>query len=124
MTEADRVHSTPPLNTSAISRRAALTGLAVLPVVAPGAAATEPDPIYSVIERHRGLSAQFSAAADVSAKLQEGPEFEAADEITATRNQALIDHAATLIRSEPTTMAGIIAGDLRRHLGGMADAHR
>jgi hypothetical protein len=92
-----------------LSRRKALAGLAVLPVALPAAAAAEPDPIFAVIERHRQLSELFTAAVDVSSRLEGGPEFEAADAISAERNQALMGHADALIRSIPTTMAGVIA---------------
>jgi hypothetical protein len=48
-------------------------------------------------------------AVSISAKLEDGPEFDAADEISAGRSDALVEHAAALIRSEPTTMAGTTA---------------
>ena len=83
MIQADRVHSTPPTNTSSLSdaqqglsRRNMLAGLAaVLPATAiaiPMAATAEPDPIYAEIERHRGLSAHCIAAYDVSAARRAG----------------------------------------------------
>ncbi|WP_354124585.1 hypothetical protein [Bradyrhizobium sp. LA6.10] len=65
------------------------------------------DPIFNVIERHRELSARYDAATSVSAKLSEGPEFDAADAVSGERSQALHRHAAVLIRSEPTTIAGV-----------------
>ncbi|WFT95080.1 hypothetical protein QA633_43705 [Bradyrhizobium barranii] len=92
-----------------LSRRAALAGLAVLPVALPCAAAVGSDPIFVVIAYHRGLSAQYDAATSVSAKLSEGPEFDAADAVSGERSQALHGHAAVLIRSEPTTIAGVNA---------------
>lgn len=52
MIQADRVHSTPPTNTS-LSRRNMLGALTVLPVALPAAAA-EPDPIFAAIESHKG----------------------------------------------------------------------
>jgi hypothetical protein len=91
------------------SRRAALAGLAALPVVLPVAATAGPDPIFTVIERHRELSTHCDEAVSISAKLMDGPEFDAADEISAERRDALVEYAAVVIRSEPTTMAGIAA---------------
>lgn len=67
------------------------------------------DPILSVIERHRELYAHLDAATAVSAKLLEGPEFDAADEISRDRRLALAEFSNVLIRSKPTTIAGVIA---------------
>ena len=74
-----------------------------------GAAERVPDSIYAAIERHRELSADYTAAVDISSKLEEGPEFEAADEISGDRCRDLLDHADALSRLEPTTLAGVIA---------------
>ena len=125
MTQADRVHSTPPTNTSALpvdaTRRGflaqaavAAAGGAALGLALPlpgsaGAAERVPDSIYAAIERHRELSADYTAAVDISSKLEEGPEFEAADEISGDRCRDLLDHADALSRLEPTTLAGVIA---------------
>ncbi|MEY9404334.1 hypothetical protein ABIF66_004168 [Bradyrhizobium japonicum] len=68
------------------------------------AAATDRDPIFVVIERHRDLSAHYDAAASVSAKLEDVADFFAADEISGQRNLALTEHANVLIRSKPTTI--------------------
>ncbi|WP_245509223.1 hypothetical protein [Bradyrhizobium zhanjiangense] len=92
-----------------LSRRAAVAGLAVLPAGLAGVAGTEPDPIFDVIARNREFSAQHDAAVSISAKLAEGPEFDAADEISGERQLALAEHANTLIHSKPTTIAGVIA---------------
>ncbi|KRR22625.1 hypothetical protein CQ14_30935 [Bradyrhizobium lablabi] len=86
----------------------ALAGLATVSVVFPTAAA-ELDPIFAAIERHRDLSADYTAAVDISSRLEVGPEFEAADAIAGDRCRALLDHADALIRLEPTTIAGAIA---------------
>jgi hypothetical protein len=86
-----------------------MAGLAVLPAALPAAAAAPADPVFVVIDRHRGLSAHFTEAVDISAKLEDGSDFEAADAIASERNQALLDHAEVLIRSEPKTMAGALA---------------
>ena len=57
MTQADRVHSTPPLNTSvSLSRRHMLAGVAVttaLPTAAIAATTAEPDPIFAAIAASR-----------------------------------------------------------------------
>jgi hypothetical protein len=90
-----------------LSRRVMLAGF--LLAALPAAAAAPADPVFVVIDRHRGLSAHFTEAVDVSAKLEDGSDFEAADAIASERNQALLDHAEVLIRSEPTTMAGALA---------------
>ncbi|WP_439372665.1 hypothetical protein [Bradyrhizobium sp. DASA03120] len=70
--------------------------------------ATELDSIFEVIEHHRGLSAQHDAAVSISAKLVEGPEFDAADAISEKTRLALEEYADVLIHSKPTTLAGVI----------------
>ncbi|UWU86162.1 hypothetical protein N2605_06840 [Bradyrhizobium yuanmingense] len=77
------------------------------------------DLIFVVIERHRELSAHYEAALSVSAKLDEGPEFDAADQISCQRNHALGEQANVLIRSRPTTIAGVIA--LTRYVGSLRE---
>jgi len=72
-----------------------------------------------VIERHRELLAHYDAALSVSAKLDSGPEFDAADEISCQRNRALAEHGNVLIRSTPTTIAGVIA--LTRYVGSLQE---
>ncbi|MBH5396450.1 hypothetical protein HZZ13_01295 [Bradyrhizobium sp. CNPSo 4010] len=81
-------------------------------------AAADRDLTFVVIERHRELSAHYDAALSVSAKL-DGPEFDAADEISSQRNHALAEHANVLIRSRPTTIAGVIA--LTRYVGSLRE---
>ncbi|MCA1438033.1 hypothetical protein I6F33_34530 [Bradyrhizobium sp. BRP20] len=81
-------------------------------------AAADRDLIFVVIERHRELSAHYDAALSVSAKL-DGPEFDAADEISSQRTHALAEHANVLIRSTPTTIAGVIA--LTRYVGSLRE---
>jgi hypothetical protein len=122
MTQADRVLSTPPLRAPINTTRrnliaqaaAAIAGGALLGATLPlpesaGAAQPSPDPIYALIERHRELSARYDAAVSVSAKLFDGPEWEAAEEVTAAACTALLDFADSLVCSEPTTLAGVIA---------------
>lgn len=125
MTQADRVLSTPPINTSALpadpTRRGFLAQAAVaaaggaalgvtLPL--PGSAQSPSqvrDPIYAAIERHRELSTRYDAAVAVSAKLFDGPEWEAAEKITDAACAELFDFADNLVCSQPTTLAGVIA---------------
>lgn len=100
------------------SRKPALAGLATVSVAWP-AAATEPDPIFAAIERHRDLSAGYTAAVDVSSKLEAGAEFDAADAIAGERCRSLMDHAEALIRLKPTTLAGAIA--LKRYFASLEE---
>lgn len=65
----------------------------------PASAAAIPDPIFAVIVHHRALSAAYLAAMGVSAALEPGPEFEAAEAFTSQKVDALIDHAEMPIRS-------------------------
>ncbi|MCA1386063.1 MULTISPECIES: hypothetical protein [unclassified Bradyrhizobium] len=81
-------------------------------------AAADRDLTFVVIERHRELSAHYDAALSVSAKL-DGPEFDAADEISSQRTHALAEHANVLIRSTPTSIAGVIA--LTRYVGSLRE---
>ncbi|WP_445222171.1 hypothetical protein ACKWRH_21155 [Bradyrhizobium sp. Pa8] len=71
--------------------------------------ATELDSIFEVIEHYRGLSAQYDAAASMSAKLVEGGEFDAAEAISEERLLALDQYRDVLLQSKPTTLAGVIA---------------
>jgi hypothetical protein len=124
---------TPPTNTPIdTNRRRFLTvaagasvasvgtlAVAAAPATAPESAACAPDPIFAAIERHRELSAHYDAAVSISAHLPCGPDFEAAEEITAERCHALLEHADALIRSEPTTIAGVIG--LTRYVGSLEE---
>jgi hypothetical protein len=125
MTQADRVHSTPPINTPTSRRRFLSTaatlaaGSAAVALAIPQAAAAESDPIFAMIERHRELSAHCSAAYDISGKLLDGPEFDAAEAVSVEKHDRLIDHADALIGCEPTTMAGVLAA--MRYLATLSD---
>ena len=105
--------STPPTNTPTDRNRrrflSVAAGGAVAAALPVAALANGPDPIFATIERHRELSADYTAAVDISSKLEDGPEFEAADEIAGDRCGDLLDHADALIHLEPTTMAGVSA---------------
>ena len=54
-----------------------------MPAALPVTATAGPEPIFTVIERHRELSVLCDQAVSISAKLEDGPEFDAADEISA-----------------------------------------
>jgi hypothetical protein len=127
MTQADSVLSTPPTNTPTrrrfLSTAATLAaGGAALAVSVPQALATESDdPIFAMIERHRELSAHCNSAYDISGKLHEGPEFDAADAISQERHDRVIEQADALIYCEPTTMAGVLA--VMRYVAGISSGY-
>jgi len=77
------------------------------------------DPIFTIIEAHSAASVAYSAATDVSCTLLPGPEFEAADAISAERHEALRARAYELIATEPTTPAGITAA--ARYVAGLQE---
>jgi hypothetical protein len=113
MAQADRVHSTPPTKTPTrrrfLSTAATLTaGGAALGLAIPPALATESDPIFAMIQRHRELSAHCKAAYDISGNLLDEPECDAAEAVSGETHDRL-DHADALIGCEPTTMAGVLA---------------
>ena len=101
------------------TRRTTLAGLVVLTAALPGIAEASVDPIFTVIERHRELSVHLDAAVSVSGKLLDGPEFDAAEAVAEQCSQTLIEHADVLIRSKPTTIAGIVA--LSRYVGTLGE---
>jgi hypothetical protein len=75
------------------------------------------DPIFPMIDLHRELSAQYTAAADTYCRLRSSdPEYDDAQALTHETGAALIDQADLLIRSEPTTVAGVLA--LMRYAAG------
>jgi hypothetical protein len=135
MTQAKTRLSTPPTSTSALpadpSRRGFLAQAAVaaaagaalgMALPLPGSAqspASVQDPIYAAIERHRELSARYDAAVGISGSLVEGPEFDAADQVTGAACTALLDFADSLVCSAPTTLAGAIA--LLRYAAALQD---
>jgi hypothetical protein len=126
MTRADRVHSTPPLNASAIpSRRRFLAQSAIataaIAAAVPAAVATllEIDPIFAMINRHRELSAHYDAAVAISGKLLDGPEFDAADALADEYCGPMLDCSNELVYAVPTTLAGIVA--LVRYVGSLED---
>jgi hypothetical protein len=126
MTQADRVHSTPPTNTSALpadpSRRGFLAQAAValgaalpLPVSA-GDAERVPDPIYAAIEKHRQAVAAHDATTAIRAafndvKLNDERRTQLAVLEAAVDGawDRLDEAGTTLVNTDPTTLAGILA---------------
>ncbi|WP_426418182.1 hypothetical protein [Bradyrhizobium genosp. A] len=94
-------------NEIGLSRRMTLAGLATFQVVLPATAAVDRDPIFAAIDLHSEMSTRYDAAVSVSAKLEEGAAFDVADKISGERCAALKEHAGVLIRSKPTTIAGV-----------------
>ena len=115
MTQADRVHSTPPTNTSAKQSRRSILGAiatgtvaAMASTPATAAAAPVPDPIYAAIERHRVCAAKHEAAWDVRGRFDD---CQMNDE-QERQLKALED--ATDLAWEPCEAAGISSILLRR----------
>ncbi|MDH2402406.1 hypothetical protein QCM77_20925 [Bradyrhizobium sp. SSUT18] len=120
MTESDQARCAPALNQSANqTRRTILASLAAFSAALPAIAQASTDPIFAVIERHRDLSADYDAAVSISAKLEEGDQFDAADKISAERSAVLREYANELVHSKPITIAGVIA--LSRYAAGLRE---
>jgi hypothetical protein len=116
MTQAARVYSTPPTNTS-LTRRGALGAIAAATAVTvagarPTDAAPVIDPIYAAIEAHRKAAAVEQAAWDeVNRRYELGEKFSPSEEDALTdgpnvaASYALDEFAATI----PTTLPGLLA---------------
>jgi hypothetical protein len=99
-----------------MSSAAALPALAVLPAIASGALAHEPDPIFAAIEKHRALDVAFIARchyeddlAESGYKLSPAPgEFSRTPEMVALVT-AGIAARVELANTAPTTLAGLVA---------------
>jgi hypothetical protein len=119
MTQADRVLSTPPTNTSALpveqTRRRLLTIAAGAAVAAASpataeAAALAADPIYAAIERYKVLFAEYTAAVDRSAPLEvEDPDWLEAENETSRTGTALFEQMDLIFTFRPSTVAGVAA---------------
>jgi hypothetical protein len=128
MTQATRVHSTPPTNTSANNqpgpvdptRRRFLTvaaaGAAALTLTPARAASPAVDPIHAVIERHRKACGAHNEAIDIHMDFEEigmtGAKLEEYKRLvaeTAAAYDELEDAGLDLINTWPTTLAGILA---------------
>jgi hypothetical protein len=125
MTQADRVHSTPPINTSALpvdpTRRRLLTiatGGAVAAAIPAAAQAAAPavDPISAAIDMHRQAVAALDTAADVRAAFDDvnmnDEQRTQLDVLEAAVDDAwdrLEEVGINLVNAEITTLAGILA---------------
>ena len=124
MAQADRMHSTPPTNTSKITpvdptRRHLLTvaaGGAVAALALPTAKASEADPIFAVIERHGKACREHNEAIDTHMDFEEvgmtGEKLEKYNSLvadTAAAYDELEDAGLDLINTRPTALAGIFA---------------
>jgi hypothetical protein len=135
MTQADRVFSTPPTNTSAINpvdptRRGFITlaagasiisvgsiaAVAAMPIAAaiPNAEATTPDPVFALIVAKRAADIAHGEAIDAQddADVQYGYDSEQAcdaDDACGKACDRAIDVAWQLARTAPTTFAGVVA---------------
>jgi len=130
MTQATRVHSTPPTNTPIdTTRRHFLTvaagasvasvgtlAVAAMPSAAPDSPACTIDPIFAVIERHRKAAREHNEAVDIHMAFEElgmeGEKLAKYKRLVATTAAAydeLEDAGLDLINTRPTTLAGIFA---------------
>jgi hypothetical protein len=122
MTQADRVHSTPPTNTSLTRRNILGTVVAaatVITIAAKPAAAISPieaDPIFAVIERHRKACAAHNEAIGTHMAFEEANmqgeklrKYKSLVADTAAAYDELEDAGLDLINTRPTTLAGIFA---------------
>jgi hypothetical protein len=122
MTQAKRVYSTPPTNTSparrnilgTIAAAAAATTIAAKPAAAVGPIPA--DPIFAVIERHRKACGAHNEAIDIHMDFEElgmtGAKLEEYKRLvaeTAAAYDELDDAGLDLINTRPTTLAGIFA---------------
>jgi hypothetical protein len=120
MTQADRVHSTPPTNTPIDTTRRRFLTVAAAGSIAgfsPAIASALPDdPIYAAIQRHRDLAKTYDAAWKVRGRCKD---FGTLTEAEKARLQELNDAtdaaalpleaaAMDLFDTVPTTRAGII----------------
>jgi hypothetical protein len=125
MAKATCVFSTPPTSTSARdSRRSILGAIAgsaaaagsVAALALPTAKASEADPIYEVIERHRKACAAHNEAIEIHMDFEEvgmtGAKLAKYNSLVAATDAAydeLDDAGLDLINTRPTTLAGIFA---------------
>ncbi len=134
MTQADRVRSTPPLNTSvSLSRRHMLAGVAVttaLPTAAIAATTAEPDPIFAAIAASREAQNEADRLSAGVAELNKEARAKFGsgrqhyddccayvadilgvdqDEYTAGAFDDAWDAHQAFAETEPTTLAGLLA---------------
>jgi hypothetical protein len=123
MTQADRVHSTPPTNTPVDPTRRCLLTVAAAGAVAAAiptvvmAAGPAVDPVYAAIELHKDLAKRFDAASLIRGRCKDfGTLTEEEKAHIRNLNDAIdaiglpLEAAAMdLFNTAPTTRAGIIA---------------
>jgi hypothetical protein len=80
-------------------------------------AKADTDPIFAKIEAHRAAVAAWTAAGDISAKMEnkDDPGYEAAERLASKESGREMKALRALLRCRPTTLSGVIA--LLDHLG-------
>jgi len=124
MTQADSVLSTPPTNTSALpvdpTRRRLLSiaagGAVAAAVPATVIAATVVDPIFAAIDEHPSAIAAHDAATDIRAAFndvnmndEQRMQLAVLEAAVDGAWDRLEDAGITLVNTDPTTLAGILA---------------
>jgi hypothetical protein len=115
MTQADRVHSTPPTNTPVdptrrrfLSTAASVAAGGTALALAPPPALAGHDPVFALIEVHRAADALLALACAEKCRL-EGLGNWGADGGTEGAHDAEESALEDLIEAVPTTLAGVIA---------------
>jgi hypothetical protein len=103
-----------PKPAEGLFRRHMLTGLATLPVALPAAAATEPDPIFALIEAKRAADIAHLASLGALNEAARGYGIGSDEEQAAYDDSELPCHAAfdaawSLASTPPSTLAGVLA---------------
>ena len=122
MTQADRVLSTPPTNTPIDTKRrrflSVAAGGAIAAAIPAAALAAAPviDPIYAAIDKHQQAVAAHDAATDIRAAFndvdmndEQRTELAALESVVDGAWDRLEDAGITLVNTDPTTLAGIVA---------------
>jgi hypothetical protein len=115
-----RTYTEANMKTKALSRRAALVGLALAPPTGLAATTTEVDPIFAVIEKHRKAWKAFADAATIAGDLEEtlvlggrrqdeSPPYVDAQARCDALNEVADEVKQTLLETKPTTLAGALA---------------
>lgn len=112
-----------------VNRRSFLGAAATVAIVAPTGlpTASEVDPVFAAIERHKPLHAAHRAAADLSDEMATRYGFESPEEAGAYASQctacdAEVEALREVVETVPTTMAGLAA--YVEHIGGDLGFHR
>ena len=135
MQEADSVHSTPPINTSATRRRflsqsaglaagGAILALATIPPAAaasaPAGLAANPDPVFALIQAHRAADDALTVACVEKSRLEELGCWDT-DIDTKAAHEAEWSAVCDLVEAVPTTLAGVIVS--MRYIAELADGN-